>query len=108
MLKRNNHLHILFQGHLETVKELLKLPGIDVNAANSDGRTPLHWAAEYGLKNKSEFFTHAFLLGHASILAVLIAVPGVNLAVQNNEGDTPLHLAADKGKCCRQYHRCQR
>ena len=98
---------------METVKELLKLQGINVNAADGFGRTPLHWAAENGLKNKNEFVTHAFLIGHASIVAVLMAVPGVNLAVKNSNGDTPLHLAANKGKWCRhhhqpQYHRYQR
>ena len=101
----------MFQGHLEIVKELLKLPGIDVNAANSDGTTPLHWAAEKGLKNENEYVLHNFFSGHANILAVLMAVPGVNPAVKNKDGDTPIHFAANKGKWCLhhpQYHRYQR
>ena len=35
-------------GHLSTLRELLKLPGINVNAADIDGSTPLHRAAEMG------------------------------------------------------------
>ena len=38
-----------FLGHLETVVELLKLPGIDVNAVDHNGNTPLHVAAEKGI-----------------------------------------------------------
>ena len=38
-----------FLGHLETVVELLKLPGIDVNAVDHNGNTPLHVAADKGI-----------------------------------------------------------
>ena len=38
-----------FLGHLETVIELLKLPGVDVNAVDHNGNTPLHVAAEKGI-----------------------------------------------------------
>ena len=36
-------------GYLSTVRELLKLPGININATNQDGCTPLHVAAYYGI-----------------------------------------------------------
>ena len=36
----------MIPGHLSTLRELLKLPGINVNAADIDGSTPLHRAAE--------------------------------------------------------------
>merc|ERR1712130_5418 len=71
-----------YYGHLSTVRELLKLPGINVNAADKDGRTPLHWAAEKG---------------NFDVMAALTAVPGINLALKNEYGDTPLHVAAEKG-----------
>ena len=38
-----------FLGHLETVIELLKLPGVDVNAVDHNGNTPLHVAADKGI-----------------------------------------------------------
>ena len=38
-----------FLGHLETVVELLKLPGVDVNAVDHNGNTPLHVAADKGI-----------------------------------------------------------
>ena len=38
-----------FLGHLETVIELLKLPGVDVNAVDQNGNTPLHVAADKGI-----------------------------------------------------------
>ena len=36
---------ILQEGHTEVVELLLNNPGIDVNAANEWGQTPLLWAA---------------------------------------------------------------
>jgi ankyrin repeat protein len=50
----------------------------DVNAKASDGRTPLHFAAEKGLKDLAE---------------LLAAKADVN--VKDNDGWTPLHWAAD-------------
>ena len=37
---------ILQKGHTEVVELLLNTPGIDVNAADEQGRTPLYCAAE--------------------------------------------------------------
>ena len=37
---------ILQKGHTEVVELLLKTPGIEVNAADQGGKTPLYWAAE--------------------------------------------------------------
>jgi len=70
-------------GYLSIVRELLKFPGININAADRNGCTPLHRAAEWG---------------YLDIMAALTAVPGVNVAIQNKDGNTPLHIAAEKGK----------
>ena len=48
MLQFINYFMLIFilqSGHTEVVELLLKTPGIDVNAADRNGRTPLHWAA---------------------------------------------------------------
>jgi|ERR1712192_10643 len=67
-------------GHLSTVRELLKIPGIDINAAEKNGDTPLHFAAKKG---------------NADVMAVLITVPGASLAVRNKAGKTAEQLARD-------------
>ena len=41
----NIYLHILQNGNTEIVELLLKTPGIDVNASDQRGQTPLFWAA---------------------------------------------------------------
>ena len=38
-----------YEGHLSTVRELLKLPGIDINATDQKGGTPLHAAVWHGI-----------------------------------------------------------
>ncbi len=56
--------------------------GSDVSAAQGDGMTALHWAAERG---------------HAEIAAALLAA-GANVTATTRLGDyTPLHLAARRG-----------
>ena len=40
------NIFILQERHIEVVELLLRTPGIDVNAANIWGYTPLHWAVE--------------------------------------------------------------
>ena len=36
---------VLQDGYTEVVELLLNTPGIDINAKNNDGKTPLYWAA---------------------------------------------------------------
>lgn len=68
-------------GDRDTVSTLLRQPGIDVNAAQADGMTALHWAA------------HLDALEAARLL--LRAGADVNAA--NAFGVTPLRLAATNG-----------
>ena len=70
------------RGEVEAVRALLK-QGADVNAAQGDGMTALHWAAESG---------------NVEIVAMLIFA-GANLEGVTRLGDyTPLHLASKAGQ----------
>ena len=75
----------------------MKIPGININAADKDGNTPLHVAAEKGItwSTRISFFT--ICEGNFDVMAVLAAVPGVNLAAKNQAGNTPIHVAAQEG-----------
>ena len=53
--------------------------GARVNARNSWGTTPLHWAAGYS--------------GDPAIIGALLAA-GAEVNAQDRDGDTPLHFAA--------------
>ena len=68
-------------GQVEAVRALLD-QGADVNAAQGDGMTALHWAAE----------------GRSAEMADLLIAAGANLAAVTRLGDyTSLHLAAKAG-----------
>lgn len=70
------------RGDLESVRTLLR-DGADVNAAQGDGMTALHWAA---------------LRGDAEMLSVLVYA-GANVASTTRLGAyTPLHLASRDGR----------
>ena len=68
-------------GKVDTVKELLTTPGIDVNATNEQGDTALIEAARFG---------------HDHIARVLLAA-GANLKARDKDGKTPLMIAAAGG-----------
>jgi ankyrin repeat protein len=69
------------RGDVATVKALLK-EGADVNAAQGDGMSALHWAADRGNAE----------------LAGLLIYAGANTSAQTRIGQyTPLHLAAKNG-----------
>ena len=69
------------RGDAETVRTLLR-EGADVNAAQGDGMTALHWAAERG----------------DAVLAEVLLYAGANVGAVTRLGDyTPLHLAAKAG-----------
>ena len=62
------------------LQRLLKA-GADVNAAQSDGATALHWAAYHG----------------DATLAEQLLKAGANPAAANRNGSTPMWLAANQG-----------
>jgi ankyrin repeat protein len=68
-------------GKVDTVKELLTTPGIDVNAKDERGDTALIEAARFG---------------HDHIAQVLLAA-GANLKVRDKDGKTPLMIAIAGG-----------
>ncbi|MFM8532796.1 MAG: ankyrin repeat domain-containing protein, partial [Acidimicrobiia bacterium] len=98
----------------EAVKTLLK-NGADVNAAQGDGMTALHWAARNGDAELTQMLLYAGAnvkattrlggytplmmaadQGHASVIAALLA-SGSDAKAANSLGTTPLMLAAASG-----------
>jgi len=65
------------EGNTDMVRSLLSAPGIDVNATDEKGSTPLLEAARYG---------------HDDICRILIAA-GANLRAKDRDGKTALQLA---------------
>jgi ankyrin repeat protein len=71
----------VMKGNRDAVRALLK-EGADVNAAQGDGMTALHWAADRGDVELSEMLVYA----------------GANVAAVTRIGQyTPLHLASRAG-----------
>ena len=69
------------RGDVESVTTLLR-SGADVNAAQGDGMTALHWAAEHGLPE----------------LAATLIYAGANLEATTRIGEfAPLHVASRRG-----------
>ena len=68
------------EGQLQNVKKLINA-GEDVNAANAEGDTPLHYAVSNGDKD---------------ILNILLQA-GAAVNATDSEGNTPLHWAAKGG-----------
>ena len=62
------------------VVELLQQQNVEVNAADNDGRTALHFAA---------------VSGNNAVLNSLHNHPGIDLAAVTKEGETALHLLAE-------------
>ena len=70
------------RGDVEAVRTLIK-QGADVNAAQGDGMTALHWAAE---------------TGNIELAQVLVTAGANTSAVTRRGSHTPLHVAARAGR----------
>ena len=71
-----------YHGHVAIVRELLSVPGINVNLAQHFGGTPLYLAAQRG---------------HATVVDLLLSARGINPNLAVLVGATPLYIAAEKG-----------
>ena len=72
-----------FNGQAGLVRELLSMPGIDVNLAHQNGMTPLYFAAQ---------------AGHAEVVKLLLDARGINVNLSALTGETPLYVAAQEGR----------
>ena len=73
--------HAAKNGDLEAVQRLVAVEGVDIDAADQYGHTPLHLASHKG---------------HECVARVLLD-NGANLDAANKNGQTPLHMASYKG-----------
>jgi hypothetical protein len=86
-------------GNLEEVQNLLTA-GVNVNAADIFGNTPLHWAVSgcFAYEYVDDFYYPQCNVQAAHTrIAVLLINGGANPNATNNEQETPLHWAAGFG-----------
>ncbi len=107
--------HAAARGDTPAVRALLR-DGAEVNAAQGDGMTALHWAAERGDAELARLLTYAGASvdagtrigqytplhvaagnGRADVMAVLLEAGADANAVTTNSGVMPIHLAAGSG-----------
>ena len=69
------------KGHIDVVKVLVSLPGIDINKADKDDRTPLLEASDDG---------------HTDVVKVLVSLPGIDINKANKYDTTPLGVARNE------------
>ena len=105
-----------FNGHAGLVRELLSMPGIDVNLAHQNGMTPLYYAAQAGYAGVVKLLLYArginvnisahtgatplFLAvqnGYVEVVRLLLAAPGINVNLAKMGRATPLYVAAQEG-----------
>ncbi len=103
------------RGDISTVRELLA-GGSDVNAAQGDGMTALHWAAEHGDSELAQMLLHAGAAvepvtriggymplhlaartGNEAVARLLLDAGADAAKAAPGTGSTPLHLAATAG-----------
>ena len=106
-----------YNGHAGIVRELLSMPGIDVNLAHQTGMTPLYFAAQEGhvevvklllaargINVNLSAYTwatplyHAAQEGHVEVVKLLLAAPGINVNSTQMAGATPLCIAVQEGQ----------
>ena len=104
------------RGDSEAVRVLLR-QGADVNAAQGDGMTALHWSAERGDRELAQMLVYAGAHldvvtrladytplhlgsrgGHAELVRLLLESGADASVVTSTGGATPLHLAAGAGR----------
>ena len=104
------------KGSLDIVQELMKVRGIDVNAAMIQDTTPLMQASYYGhlevvqallaaaeinvnaaTKQGQTALMGASFGGHPDVVRVLLAKTGIDVNAAHNGGYTALHFAAEMG-----------
>ena len=105
----------VMRGDTARVRALLK-QGVDVNAAQPDGMSPLHWAAQRGDLSSAQVLVYAGARvdaltrngnytplhiaareGRAAVVKLLLANGADPLAVTSTGGATALHFAAGHG-----------
>lgn len=103
------------RGNMDRVAELLR-SGADVNLAQGDGMTALHWASELGDAEMARTLLYAGArvdaltrlgdvtplhlaaeAGHPEVVEVLVEAGANPVARRRNSGTTPLHFAAAAG-----------
>lgn len=103
------------RGDVEAVRSLLR-EGADANAAQGDGMTALHWAAERGDEALAQLLVYAGANvapvtrigqytplhlaakgGHGNVVEALLGAGADAGVATTNSGVTPLHLAAASG-----------
>lgn len=83
VINRQQQLVIAIEkGQVTIVKQLLSVPGIDINETDSSQRTPLLEACENG---------------HIAIVKLLLAVPGIDVNREEHWSVTPLSAACQSG-----------
>ncbi|CAG9323124.1 unnamed protein product [Blepharisma stoltei] len=81
-----------WNGNLDVLKRLLKVPSIDVDIPDSKGRTALHnaiWGPAGGRSGKKMAETE----GDSPECAKLLIEAGANIEVEDNAGNTPICIA---------------
>lgn len=96
-------LHVYSSRRLAIVQQLIAA-GADVNAAASDGRTPLHWASDFDVPEAVPLLLRAGarvdardeegntpLFSARPAAARLLITAGADVRATNREGNVPLH-----------------
>jgi hypothetical protein len=112
-----NNLHLAsLLGLVRVVSQLLAAPGVDINAADEHGTTPLSWAARNGHEATVQLLLEtgkveadsndndsrtpiwwAARNGHESVVKLLLETGKIKADSKDNDSQTPLSGAAENG-----------